>query len=337
MTTLKQSKFTLGRKVTMWILLISGIFTLFASALQLYLDFKIELKGIEKTLSIIEKSHIKSLENSVWFMDEVNIKTQVEEMLNLPHLAHIRLEPKGMGNIVLGDLPVPEFRVQNSYDLYSEKEVGAEKIKIGRLTVTASLGEVYSTIKAKIIVILISQTVKTFFVSFFILFLIYSLITRHLGKISRYVTDININTKSDQLRIDRNKLGLHLKKPDELDLLVTAINKMQTELQNSLKSLKEGERNYREIFNATSDAVFIHDGKSGRIIDVNEPMLAMYGYKKEEVLGLTPDAFSSSFAPYDQQGVEKKIREAYGKKSHVFEWKARKKNGREDYCSCKGY
>ncbi len=327
MSLTKSSKFTLGRKVTFWILFISGIFTILASAFQLYLDYKIELTSIEKTLSIIEKSHIKSLEDSVWFMNELNIKTKIEEMLKLPYITHLDLQLKGMDDINLGDLPAPNLRVQNSYHLHSKRQMQGEKSHIGTLIVTTSLEEVYATIKDKMIVILISQAIKTFFVSFFILFLIHSLITRHLRKIGNYITNIGIHSTTEPLELDRSKIGLHLRKEDELDLLEKTIKTMQTDLQNSMAALKESERNYREIFNATSDAIFILEGRTGKIIDVNKPMLAMYGYKKEEVLGLNPNAFGTGIAPYDQKAVQEKIKGALEKESQIFDWKAKKKNG----------
>ncbi len=323
----KSSNFTLGRKVTFWILFISGLFTILASAFQLYLDYKNELTSIEKTVSIIEKSHIKSLEDSVWFMNELNIRTKMEEMLELPYIAHLDLQLNGMDDISLGDLPVQKLRVQNRYGLHSKKQGQSGKNHTGTLIVTTSLEEVYTTIKDKMIVILISQAIKTFFVSFFILFLIHSLITRHLRKISHYITNIGTHSPTDRLELDRSKIGLHLRKEDELDLLEKTINTMQTDLQNNMAALKEGERNYREIFNATSDAIFILEGHTGKIIDVNEPMLAMYGYKKEDVIGLNPNAFGTGIAPYDQKAVEEKIRGALENKSQIFEWKAKKKNG----------
>ena len=43
---------------------------------------------------------------------------------------------------------------------------------------------------------------------------------------------------------------------------------------------------------------------------MNEQMLVMYGYRKEEVLGLTLDSFRLGIAPYDQKGAEEKIRTA---------------------------
>jgi len=100
-----------------------------------------------------------------------------------------------------------------------------------------------------------------------------------------------------------------------------------TNRKHAEAALKKSERNYREIFNASSDAIFIHDGKTGKILDVNIPMLKMYGYEKREVLKLPIETFSSQIAPFDQKGAERNIRKAVEKGSYIFEWQAKKKNG----------
>jgi len=92
-------------------------------------------------------------------------------------------------------------------------------------------------------------------------------------------------------------------------------------------ALMKSERNYREIFNASSDAIFIRDEKTGMIIDVNEPMLKMYGYKKEEVIGTDVENFSSGITPYDQKDANKKIKLMQEQGPQIFEWQAKKKNG----------
>jgi PAS domain S-box-containing protein len=233
------SKFTLGRKITIWILFISGIFTLFVSAIQLYTDFKSGVKTIDRTLSIIEKSHINSLKNDIWFMLEPNIKTQIKEIFELPYIDHVDLQVKGMDNIIIGELPEPKFQKQNIYTLEREHD-GGEISRIGVLTITASLEQVYANLTNKILIILISQAVKTFCVTFFILFLIHTLITRHIHQISKYIDTITSDTKSKpaSLKLERFRSIPDSGKSDELDLLANAINTMQKDLQISLSDLK---------------------------------------------------------------------------------------------------
>ncbi len=101
-----------------------------------------------------------------------------------------------------------------------------------------------------------------------------------------------------------------------------------TERKQAQAALIESERNYREIFNATSDAIFIHDSASGIIIDVNESMLTMYGYStKAEIQNLTTDMLSAIEEGYTESKAIEKINESALKHQSTFEWRAKRKNG----------
>jgi PAS domain S-box-containing protein len=100
------------------------------------------------------------------------------------------------------------------------------------------------------------------------------------------------------------------------------------ELQERNLVISENERNYREIFNSTSEAIFIHQAENGKISDVNEAMLKMYGYQsKQEVLELTLEELSDDRDHKVQEKAFSFLRKASEEGSQVFEWHARKKNG----------
>ena len=52
-------------------------------------------------------------------------------------------------------------------------------------------------------------------------------------------------------------------------------------------SLAEREQDYRDIFNTTSDALFILD-PGGQILDVNQTMCAMYDYQRDNRIEALP-------------------------------------------------
>ena len=51
------------------------------------------------------------------------------------------------------------------------------------------------------------------------------------------------------------------------------------------RKLKESEEKFRAIFAAESDGIFLVDKESGIIIDCNDAITLMYGYRKEEAVG----------------------------------------------------
>jgi len=118
----------------------------------------------------------------------------------------------------------------------------------------------------------------------------------------------------------KNNLGI----PEKYILMYDDI----TESRKSQSALIESERNYREIFNATTDAIFIHDSQSGIILDVNESMLKMYGYgEKQEIKNFTTGDLSAVEEEYTDTRAKEKIIEANENNLSSFEWKAKRKNG----------
>lgn len=99
-------------------------------------------------------------------------------------------------------------------------------------------------------------------------------------------------------------------------------------MEQAQATLLEQEQNYREIFNSTRDAIFIHDGETGAILDVNDTMLRLFGFdNKLEVLQHNTGYVSASDEGYTEEKALEMIHQALKTKSKAFEWRAKKKNG----------
>jgi two-component system, cell cycle sensor histidine kinase and response regulator CckA len=90
------------------------------------------------------------------------------------------------------------------------------------------------------------------------------------------------------------------------------------------EELQESERELKEIFNSAHDAFVVNDVE-GKILDVNDSMLAMYGLTRAEALSMSVADISASDA-------DKMLAASYGQKvmngeDLIIEWKARKPEG----------
>ena len=65
-------------------------------------------------------------------------------------------------------------------------------------------------------------------------------------------------------------------------LTAEVVNRRQNEA-----ALRESEGKYRELFEAESDALFLIDNQTGRILQANEAAAALYGYTVGELLAMT--------------------------------------------------
>lgn len=109
--------------------------------------------------------------------------------------------------------------------------------------------------------------------------------------------------------------------------LIFAAARDITERVISEEKMALSERTYREIFDNITDALFIHAIDTGAIVDVNDTMLNMYGYKREEMDGVTVADLSALVEPYTNEYAAKLIKRAAAGETVVFEWLNRKKNG----------
>ncbi|MDG5466705.1 PAS domain S-box protein [Deltaproteobacteria bacterium IMCC39524] len=100
-----------------------------------------------------------------------------------------------------------------------------------------------------------------------------------------------------------------------------------TEQKELLDDLSRSEQNYREIFNATSDAIFIHDSETGQVLDVNQSMLKMHNTTYEAALVGGMEAISQGEGPYSMEAAKLKLQFAREHGSCAFEWHSRKATG----------
>ena len=96
--------------------------------------------------------------------------------------------------------------------------------------------------------------------------------------------------------------------------------------QQAEQALQESERNYREIFNATSDALFVHD-VDGQIRDVNERMCRMFACDRATALNMTVNELSLGVSPYSHTEAAEFVRQATTNGPQLFEWRSRRQTG----------
>lgn len=108
----------------------------------------------------------------------------------------------------------------------------------------------------------------------------------------------------------------------------TVILRDITQRKRAEAELRESEANYRAVFNAASDAIFIQEIGSGGILDANNRMCEMYGWTVDEARSLTVADLSINEPPYTQEEAIKWIKKAAAGEPQLFEWRAKHKTGR---------
>jgi PAS domain S-box-containing protein len=101
----------------------------------------------------------------------------------------------------------------------------------------------------------------------------------------------------------------------------------ELERQRAEQALRESEASYRAIFEASEDAIFIHDWNTGAILDANPKACAAYGWSLEEMRRLTIDEMSSGSPPYTGADALQWIEAAKRGENPRIEWHRRNRDG----------
>ncbi|MBR1362610.1 ATP-binding protein [Bradyrhizobium ottawaense] len=234
------SRSGVGPRLLAAVLLFSSVVTLTLTALQLYLDYDREVGLIETRLDEIGRSTTGSLGESLWNLDQNQLKLQLDGILRLPDIraAEVR-EIADRPNPIRLAIGEPSTRSVVTRDYPLNTNVQGTAREIGVLHVEATLTDVYQHLLNRALVILASQAAKTFLVSLFIIYMFHLLVTRHLVAIADFVSKYSLARPPPPLRLERRPPY----DADELDKVIDAFNAMCANLQRAYGELREANAN----------------------------------------------------------------------------------------------
>lgn len=88
------------------------------------------------------------------------------------------------------------------------------------------------------------------------------------------------------------------------------------------------DQSYKDIFDAANDAIFVHDLQTGRILDMNQRALELYGVAPDGVASLAVGDLSTGVAPHSQAEASSWLKKAIEEGPQLFEWMAKSASGR---------
>ncbi|MCB9480744.1 MAG: response regulator [Desulfobacteraceae bacterium] len=280
-------KSTLARKQLLFILSISLFFTIIASSIQIWVEYKRDLKKIDNEFLIIQHTHLQTMASSLWEMNINLLKKHMDNILTLRHIIHIQVNYNHKEEITSGKILQDHEIITKEFPLvYNDY---GKNINIGKVKITASMSEIYKETFNRAILIILLQSIQIFSVSLFIMIVIYHYFIKNLIRISRYSKNISLEDleSTQNIYLTRKKKSIK----DELDELADSLNSMRerlkTELQNkdlAEHKLRENEEFLRITLNSIVDGV-ITTNLEGEVVSINPVAKSLTGFNEKNAPG----------------------------------------------------
>jgi len=309
----KTTQKRIARRLIIAMVLFSSLITIFTSAIQLYGYYERDVNAIEQHLSQIETVYMSNIASNVWVGDKEEMLTQLSGLLNLQDIVYTEVTEQGKLWIKAGMMQT-ENKIEKIYPIYYTHR--DKKRHIADLYVQASLNEVYQNLINEIWNILISNGIKTFLVTGFMFLLFQYLVTRHLHQIAAFASKLTVKNLDSQLSLERKKRSNY---DDELDVVVNAMQRMQANLAESIKDIKEREARlsiYEKIMSTTSDQMAFVD-KNYTYLAVNQAYCEMFDKKYEDIVNHTVTDLLGS--EYFEKVVKERMDQVFQGQHFLFE------------------
>lgn len=152
----------------------------------------------------------------------------------------------------------------------------------------------------------------------------------HLENFNNTIHDIELiyqpDNSSDQIWFDLCATPL-LNKQNEPEEILLCFNDI-SEKKIIESELLDSKSRYEVIFNAVNDGIFLYNPEDLSLIDVNETLVRMYGYSREEILSMNIGDLSDSENGYTRDRARKYAEKALAGEIQTAEWLAKDKNKR---------
>lgn len=292
-----------AKKLILALVLFSSVVTTVITAVELYSDYRRDLGQIDRALAFVGTSYLPSLTESVWVADRQQVQTQLDGLLRLPDVEYIGISVDGQVRWATGKA-VSQRVVTAEVPLLRDHR--GQALTIGTLRVVASVDRVLARVWDQLLLVLVSNALKTLLVAGFMLLVFQYLVTRHLTRLAGFVRRIDPGApRGERLQFDRPPSGRW--RPDILDAVMASINGLSSSLHAAHEDLRRSNERLRVLTRETPTFIYELD-RDGRILFANrtDP-----GVARELVEGaLLIDMFPPESRPAVAQAVTRTFAEA---------------------------
>ncbi|WP_053158124.1 ATP-binding protein [Pseudomonas protegens] len=209
------------RRLLLFILLFSLCFTVLASSVQLYFEYRREMRDIDSRMELIRAGYLGSLERNLWDLNQEQLTVQLQGLVDFSDVARVHLISndfdlqQGSAELI-GPLRVERFPL-------SYQPPSGPLRQLGELQVSTDLGAVYRRLYATGLASLLWMSVFLCGLAVALSGLFYRLVTRHLQVMADFARRVAAGELHEPLHLDKRQ------RPDgdEIDTVARALDDMR--------------------------------------------------------------------------------------------------------------
>lgn len=217
------------RRLLLFILLFSLCFTVLASSVQLYFEYRREMRDIEARMALIRAGYLASLERSLWDLDEAQLDAQLRGLVDFSDVARVRLVSDDFQLLRGAAEPKGPLRIER-FPLDYQPPSGPAR-HLGELEVSIDLGAVHRRLYATGLASLLWMGVFLCGLAVALSGLFYRLVTRHLQVMAEFARRIGAGQWQEPLRLGRRPST----RPDEIDTVANALDDMRRAILSDIE------------------------------------------------------------------------------------------------------
>ena len=206
----------LGRRIVFVTVICSTVITVLLSAIQLYGSYRSDLYLLDSSVQKIERSIVPSLAESLWIIDDVLIQRQLEGLIQIEGIEHVRITDSDVSSAFAGNSDATDT---HPHVIPLVRSSGGQTTHLGSLRVQVSYAYAYNRLVERGALILVINAIKTFLIAVCILVIHYYLVGRHLIALAEFASQHDPNEPPKTLELKHAGLLERQDRDDELSRL----------------------------------------------------------------------------------------------------------------------
>ncbi len=258
---------SVSTKITIYVFSITLLLAIGTSTLQLRREYLSDVASIHLSLHQVKTSYLEPLNASAFSLDIPLVMTHLEGIARLPGIQCARIElDKGNIREKLQNANCiessPDFRQSHSLSTM----VSGASFFLGKLTIHYSYDLAKQNMRHRLLFVLGINLLQSFLAALAILSILHLIVSRPLACLREQLRQSSVSTLKFTLPMP------HLRRnPDEIDLLVNALNERQQTIGNLVSHLQDTNQELSKILHVVSH-------------DLRTPMVNLSGFSQETLL-----------------------------------------------------